>query len=308
MWCAPIMGLLPAEHLIEPPPGAVREPPKPVPIVIPEKIKAEGEIVIGVRIGGERTPGELSAVDLEERAMTGNQYSAAQIGEMRGVTEDEILVESDGFEHVPTALRLGFPLMVKRLHDVQDATGETLEPAQRIYVFSLMETPGLGLPITWNANGKETKLPPLQAVRSDGVPFTLQDWKCLTEFRRYLEETYIEFERPWHYTPDDFKKWVRIFVNGQCLNKEQEHPEAFADIDPCLDRRFPIGLRVKAVGTSKEELNGRSGTVTKYDVVKGRVGVEFAQPYGLLSLKGANLYIDSKERAKRLLDDSQRAR
>jgi hypothetical protein len=23
----------------------------------------------------------------------------------------------------------------------------------------------------------------------------------------------------WHHTPADFKKWVRIFVNGQCLDK-----------------------------------------------------------------------------------------
>ena len=240
--------------------------------------------------------------------MNGNEYSTAQIGEMRGVSEDEILVEPDGFEHVPTALRLGFPLMFKRLHEEQEATGETLEPAQRIYIFGLMETPGLGLPITWNVNGKETKLPPLHAIRSDGIPFTRQDWKCLTEFRRYLEETVIEFERSWHYTPDDFKKWVRIFVNGQCLNKEQEHPEAFADIDPCLDRRFPLGLRVKAEGVSKEELNGRTGTVAKYDISKGRVGVEFAQPFGLLSLKASNLWIDPAERAKKLLDEHQKGR
>ncbi|KAL1496298.1 hypothetical protein AB1Y20_016260 [Prymnesium parvum] len=299
------MGLLPAEHLIEPPAGAVRDPPKPVPIVIPP-LKAENEVVLGVRIGGECTPGELSETDREERKLTGNEYSVGQVGEMRGVTEEMILVEAEGFEHVPTALRLGFPLMFKRLHEVQDATGETLEPAQRIYIFSLMETPGLGLPITWNLNGKATKLPPLLAVRSDGVPFTRQDWKCLTEFQRYLEETYIQFERPWHYTPADFKKWVRIFVNSQCLMKTQEHPEAFADIDPCLDRRFPLGLRVKAVGVSKEELNGRVGTVEKYDLARGRVGVLFAQPYGLLSLKAANLYIDPAERATKLLSDLQR--
>ena len=44
------------------------------------------------------------------------------------------------------------------------------------------------------------------------------------------------------------------------------------------------------------------------DVAKGRVGVEFAQPFGLLSLKGSNLYIDPSERAKKLLDESQRKR
>ena len=91
------MGLLPAEHLIEPPAGAVRDPPKPLPIVIP-KVKAEGEIVVGCRIGGEVVAGELSDAEFEERKMHGTQYSSAAVGETRGVTEEEILLESDGFE------------------------------------------------------------------------------------------------------------------------------------------------------------------------------------------------------------------
>jgi len=272
------MGLLPAEHLLEPPAGATRDPPKAVPAVPPKTIAAAGEIVTGMRIGGEA----------------------------QGVTEDEILVENEGFEFVPTALRLGFPLMVKKLHDAQDSTGETLDYKLRIYIYELMKTPGLGLPITWNANGNETLLPPLHLVRSDGLPFGQQDWKCLTEFKHYLEENYVEPERVWHHTPADFKKWVRIFVNGQCLDKTLSQPEAFADIDPCLDRRFPLGMRVTAVGTSKEELNGLSGLVTKYDPAKGRVGVEFAPPFGLLSLKATNISIGAEERSKRILDEVEK--
>lgn len=161
------MGLLPAEHLLEPPAGATREPPKPVPITVPAQVAAEGEVVTGVRVGGEA----------------------------EGVTEEQILLKSEGFEYVPTALRLGFPLMFKKLLGVQESTGETLDYRLRVYIYELMATPGLGLPITWNANGVETLLPPLHVVRSDGVPFTLQDWKCLTEFRDYLDETYVEPER-----------------------------------------------------------------------------------------------------------------
>eukprot|EP00966_Prymnesium_polylepis_P160158 3702521-Prymnesium_polylepis.1 len=63
------MGLLPAESLIEPPPGARREPPKPVPITIPP-VKAKDEIVLGVRIGGESEPGQLSQIDFEDRKLT----------------------------------------------------------------------------------------------------------------------------------------------------------------------------------------------------------------------------------------------
>jgi hypothetical protein len=125
------MGLLPAEHLLEPPAGATRDPPKAVPAVPPKTIAAAGEIVTGMRIGGEA----------------------------QGVTEDEILVENEGFEFVPTALRLGFPLMVKKLQDAQDSTGETLDYKLRIYIYELMKTPGLGLPITWNANGATSSAP-----------------------------------------------------------------------------------------------------------------------------------------------------
>ena len=42
--------------------------------------------------------------------------------------------------------------------------------------------------------------------------------------------------------------------------------------------------QVRAVGlAAKPELNGRLGTVKKYDEPKLRVGVEFAAPYGLVS-------------------------
>ena len=48
----------------------------------------------------------------------------------------------------------------------------------KMYVYKLMTTPGLGLPLTWNQNGAGTKLPPVLACRSDGIPFTKDDWAC----------------------------------------------------------------------------------------------------------------------------------
>ena len=46
----------------------------------------------------------------------------------------------------------------------------SIEPCQRVYIYGLMETPGLGLPITWNSNMQETKLPPLHAIRAPRTP------------------------------------------------------------------------------------------------------------------------------------------
>ena len=43
-----------------------------------------------------------------------------------------------------------------------------------MYVYKLMTTPGMGLPLTWNQNGDGTPLPPIAVCRSDGEPFTSQ--------------------------------------------------------------------------------------------------------------------------------------
>jgi hypothetical protein len=68
-----------------------------------------------------------------------------------------------------------------------------------------------------------------------------------------------------------------------------------------LEHRFPLNVRVTATGTSRDALNGRSGLVRKYDGGKGRVGVEFAPPHGLVSLRPANLVIEPEARREELL-------
>ena len=106
----------------------------------------------------------------------------------------------------------------------------------------------------------------------------------------------------------EFKKWVGIWVRGQCLQRELANPHAFSEIAPCFETRFPFGLSVKAVNlAAKPELNGRVGTVTKYDESKLRVGVEFAAPFGLLSLKHTNIEMaDPAARAEKLLKKYER--
>lgn len=268
--CLGRMGLLPAEGLIEAPAGA-ELPPKQVPVSPPSTIVAVDQIVGGVRIGAA------------------------------GAADEEVLLEAAGFEFVPTALRLGFPLMFKKLEFPPG--GEELGADERIYVYSLMMTPGLGLPITWNANGAATRLPPLLAARSDGVAFGAAEWACLRGFfHDHLPDNYVKPQRHWHHTPDEFRRWVRVVAQGRCLSKEEEAPEVFADLEPCLDLRFPLGARVTIAGLSRAELNGRCGTVARYDDAKGRVGVELPPPHGLLSIRPASLRVEPHHRSALLLE------
>lgn len=62
--------------------------------------------------------------------------------------------------------------------------------------------------------------------------------------------------------------------------------------------------------TGRTELNGRTGTVTKYDESSLRVGVQFAPPYGLLSLKHSNLEMVDRgeQRYAMLLEKVERVR
>jgi hypothetical protein len=182
---------------------------------------------------------------------------------------------------------------------------EELRYETKMYAYKLMTTPGLGLPLTWNQNGTGTRLPPILACRSDGQPFTSDDWACLCEFQEYLDENYVLKEHLWYTNKLEFKKWVEIYIRGKCYSKESL-VVAFPDICPCFEFRFPLGLKVQAHGlAAKPELNGLTGTVKKYDEPKLRIGVEFPPPYGVLSLKHTNVAHvpgGGAERSKMLLD------
>ena len=106
--------------------------------------------------------------------------------------------------------------------------------------------------------------------------------------------TSLAARRLWYINRAEFKKWVKIYVRGKCLQREGgDVSGAFPEIAPCFDQRFPVGLKVRAVGlAAKPELNGRVGTVAKHDEAKLRVGVEFAPPHGLLSLKHTNVEVE----------------
>ena len=288
--------LKPAESLLEPKgiwEEAHRDPPPDGPVPEPEEgVVAMGRTVHGVRIGGKGAD-RLEELDLESRKSLD--------------CKNQEMVVDRWFDFVPVGLLLGIPLMFKRLELEEGPTREELRYETKMYVYKLMTTPGLGLPLTWNQNGSGTPLPPILVCRSDGEPFTSQDWACLCEFHEYLDENYVAKEHLWYTNKAEFRKWAQIWVRGQCYKKEVERPCAFPEIAPCLEFKFPLGMKVRAEGlAAKPELNGRVGTVVKYDESKLRVGIEFAPPYGLLSLRHSNVaHVEggAAERADRLLKE-----
>ena len=155
--------LRPADSLLEPKgiwEDAHRDPPPDGPVPEPtEGILALGKRVQGVRIGGKGAD-RVEELDLEARKAL-------------DCTDHEW--DLDGtIDFVPVALLLGVPLMFKRLELGEGPTREELRYETKMYVYKLMTTPGMGLPLTWNQNGDGTPLPPIAVCRSDGEPFTSQ--------------------------------------------------------------------------------------------------------------------------------------
>ena len=277
--------------------GGAPRPTTRWPVPAPaEGVVADGQTVEGVRIGAAGAL-EILELDLESR-------------KAKDCLAESFTLDGATFDYVPIPLLLGIPLRFKRLLDVptEGEDAEELRYETKMYVYKLMTTPGLGLPLTWNQNGSGTKLPPVLACRSDGVPFTQDDWACLCEFHEYLDENYVEKEQLWYINKPEFKKWVGIWTRAMCLKSDKANPYAFAEIAPCFEHRFPIGIQVRANGLKKAELNGRLGTVKRYDEEQLRVGVEFAAPFGLLSLKHTNLEMadGGAERSKMLLAKYER--
>lgn len=300
--------LKPADGLLEPKGywDAHRDPPPDGPVPEPaEGCVADGKTVRGVRIGGA---GALAIMEQNGQLYRMRQDDV-ETRKSLDCTNDEFVLDEKSFDYVPIALLLGVPLMFKRLVEIptEGEGAEELRYETKMYVYKLMTTPGLGLPLTWNQNGAGTKLPPVLVARSDGVPFTQDDWACLVEFHEWLDENYVDKEHLYYTNKAEFKKWVGIWTRGACLKKDS-NCYAFAEINPCFESRFPIGLEVRAVGlAAKPELNGRKGTVQKYDEAKLRVGVEFAPPFGLLAIKHSNLeLVDPAERSSMLLEMHER--
>ena len=148
--------LKPAESLLEPKGmwDTHRDPPPEGPVPEPaEGIVALGREVQGCRIGSE------GANRLAEPGFLQQDRQAADVTDVRAVVDSS-------YDFVPVAMLLGVPLMFKRLTEEAEASGETLRYETKMYVYKLMTTPGLGLPLMWNSFGAGTKLPPVRHTRT----------------------------------------------------------------------------------------------------------------------------------------------
>jgi len=230
------------------------------------------------------------------RASNGTTVEGIMI-EGEYLREVEIEVD-DGFDECPLPELLGFPLMMKRLPLTPKAQMATNQ-RWRSLVMKLITEPGIGIPLHWNVSDQGV-LPPIMVARPDGVKFGEQDWNVLIEFHDELAEEFFDDEQLDQCTPSKFARFVSYWAKS-CACTPTMVPMAFMDLAPEFASRYPMGMKVKAQGLSaRAELNGKWGLVARYDEAKGRVGVEFPRPHGLLSLKPQCILVDPKVRAEKL--------
>ena len=191
------------------------------------------------------------------------------------VTNHEVKIDSS-FVPCPTAHAAGVPLVVKREPPPPGAQRDSLYVAVR-----LMTDPRTGLaPPEW----QPCPVPPVVAARTDGVPFTDEEWEVLDDF---IDRTFDN--GPAVVTRKTFVEFVRREMACKLANDKPAH--AFLDVVQALPVRYPKGARVKANGLrAKPELNGVVGEVTG-DYKDGRVGVRFPEPFGTkpLALRPENI-------------------
>mmetsp|Transcript_107088 Transcript_107088/g.194931 ORF Transcript_107088/g.194931 Transcript_107088/m.194931 type:complete len:393 (+) Transcript_107088:44-1222(+) len=167
----------------------------------------------------------------------------------------------DSFVECPVAYAVGVPLRVNR----EPATGE--EHSCYLAVRFMTDPRWVLAPPEWQYGSALGPAPPVVAGRSDGVPFTSEDWRVLDDF---MEAMFGDGPRKVERT---------LFLNFVC--RQTNAPFAFLDI------RYPKGANVRAQGLKATALNGIVGVISgKYE--KGRVGVVFPD-HGLKAIKPANL-------------------
>jgi len=198
----------------------------------------------------------------------------------------------DGFTFCPLLADCGYPLMLKREPQTDGAAlSHDLDAlATKMHALKLMTSHISGLDPLWQVGGEEA-LPPILAARADGVPFLPNEWKRM---RQFFDDVYpvpdVMLEAGTVPHPDAcrdmeaFEKALRRWCEPVARRRAAKQPKPTT-----LAERYPVGSRVEAQDLKKVELNSLVGVVRQYDESKGRVGVEFPPPHGLLSLRTKNL-------------------
>ncbi|CAE8661150.1 unnamed protein product [Polarella glacialis] len=223
------------------------------------------------------------------------------------VLDEEVELDSD-FQPAPIPRLLGVPLLVRRLVPTHSAA-EEVEMLNKAVAASkaveveevspwLMADPNTGMPPVewqdpWQPGGALGPLTEVLVAREDQLPFTAEDWAVLDDYICSATELATaayhrgKLPPPQKFTPEAFRVFVQREMSVALENRKA--PIAFLDLVPELELRFPKGAKVKPRGLSRQELNGVVGVVTRYETEKGRVGIQFPEPFGLLSLKARSL-------------------
>ena len=100
-------------------------------------------------------------------------------------------------------------------------------------------------------------------ARADGLRLGPSDLACLREFLAELAEENIPADLPRLYNPAHFRRWIALWTHTCALDGARRWEAAFEDIEPALEVRFPVGVRVAVARTSRDDLNGQSGLVRR---------------------------------------------
>lgn len=104
------------------------------------------------------------------------------------VTHAPRITIDDSFEAVPVARCAGIPLVVKR--QPHPSSPVKLKSGQRHVIVRVMSDPDIGIAdIPWQYGGAFGPAPPVLAGRSDGVPFSVEEWNLMDDFEMAMLDT-----------------------------------------------------------------------------------------------------------------------
>jgi hypothetical protein len=188
------------------------------------------------------------------------------------VEGDQIILEriqmDSTFEKCPIATAAGIPLFVKKL----PIPGKQVGNGGRYIIVRMMSEPSTGIaPFHWCYGGSLQPAPPVLVARSDGIPFTKEDWDVLDEFEMKMLNN-----GPREVTRQDF------------LNFAKQHS---SNANLILETSFPKGQRVRMVKLKKNSaLNDKTGQTTgQYG--NGRVAIKVDGLDEVVAVKPVNLKI-----------------
>lgn len=170
-------------------------------------------------------------------------------------------------EDCPIAVAAGIPLRVRR----KPATGQHFNMFR---IVRMMSEPQTGMaPMSWQYGGSLPPAPPVLLFRTDGVPFTVQDYDLLDDF-----ETAMLDDGPRGVSRTDWIDWCPTFSGVRnCPLK--------------IELKYPKGKKVRLKGLQgAPDLNGSEGVVAGGgSYTTERVGVQLPQPHGLKAVKLDNI-------------------